>query len=122
MGFKKYLFKTNEKIKILTLLGIKSTEFKALSFEIKFAIRNQPVFRLKQDAVPGRVITGHFKPILTGEWDIQCAEMCGVAHGIMGARIFIKSEAEHKDWLAANTPIIREESLDELARQIGKEK
>ena len=70
-----------------------------------------PVFRLKQDAVPGRVITGHFKPILTGEWDIQCAEMCGVAHGIMGARIFIKSEAEHKDWLAANTPIIREESL-----------
>ena len=70
-----------------------------------------PVFRLKQDAVPGRVITGHFKPILTGEWDIQCAEMCGVAHGIMGARIFIKSEAEHRDWLAANTPIIREESL-----------
>ena len=70
-----------------------------------------PVFRLKQDAVPGRVITGHFKPILTGEWDIQCAEMCGVAHGIMGARIFIKSEEEHKVWLAANTPIDRGASL-----------
>ena len=63
-----------------------------------------PVFRLKQDAIPGRVISGHFKPILEGEWDIQCAEMCGVAHGIMGARIFIRSEAEHNAWLAANTP------------------
>jgi heme/copper-type cytochrome/quinol oxidase subunit 2 len=30
--------------------------------------------------------------------------MCGVAHGIMGARIFIRSEAEHNAWLAANSP------------------
>ncbi|MCC6876362.1 MAG: hypothetical protein IT378_18800, partial [Sandaracinaceae bacterium] len=35
-----------------------------------------PVFRLKQDAVPGRRITGWFRPIQTGEHDIQCAEMC----------------------------------------------
>jgi len=70
-----------------------------------------PVFRLKQDAIPGRVISGHFKPILEGEWDIQCAEMCGVAHGIMGARIFIKSEAEHNEWIAANTPKTAEAAL-----------
>lgn len=63
-----------------------------------------PVFRLKQDAIPGRDIYGWFEANQTGEWDIQCAEMCGVAHGIMGARIFIKDEAEHKAWLAANTP------------------
>jgi len=30
-----------------------------------------PVFRLKQDAIPGREITGWFKPTKTGEWDIQ---------------------------------------------------
>jgi len=64
-----------------------------------------PVFRLKQDAVPGRVISGHFKPILSGEWDVQCAEMCGVAHGIMAARVFIETEEEHNTWLAANTPV-----------------
>ena len=40
-----------------------------------------PVFRLKQDAVPGRVITGWFKPTKTGIYDIQCAEMCGIGHG-----------------------------------------
>ncbi len=63
-----------------------------------------PVFRLKQDAIPGRDITGWFEPNLQGEWDIQCAEMCGVAHGIMGARIFVKSEEDHAAWIAANSP------------------
>ena len=63
-----------------------------------------PVFRLKQDAVPGRVISGHFKPIMEGEWDVQCAEMCGVAHGIMAARVIIESEAAHNEWLASKTP------------------
>lgn len=63
-----------------------------------------PVFRLKQDSVPGRIIKGHFKPILEGEWDIQCAEMCGYGHGYMPARVFIQSPEEHAAWIAANTP------------------
>ena len=63
-----------------------------------------PVFRLKQDAVPGRVIRGHFKPILEGEWDIQCAEMCGYMHGGMGARVFIHSEEGYNEWMAINAP------------------
>jgi cytochrome c oxidase subunit 2 len=58
-----------------------------------------PVFRLKQDAVPGRVITGWFKPTKTGEFDIQCAEICGVGHGIMGARIVIETPEQHEEWL-----------------------
>ena len=58
-----------------------------------------PVFRLKQDAVPGRVITGWFKPTKEGVYDIQCAEMCGVGHGIMAARIYIQSEQDHHLWL-----------------------
>ncbi len=44
-----------------------------------------PVFRLKQDAIPGRVIKGWFKPTKTGVHDIQCAEICGIGHGIMNA-------------------------------------
>ncbi len=58
-----------------------------------------PVFRLKQDAIPGRVITGWFKPILTGEWDFQCAEICGIGHGIMAARVFVETPAEHEAWM-----------------------
>lgn len=59
-----------------------------------------PAFRLKQDAVPGRVITGWFKATETGTFDIQCAEICGVGHGLMPARIVIESPAAHAAWIA----------------------
>ena len=62
-----------------------------------------PVFRLKQDAIPGRIITGWFTPTKTGEYDIQCAEMCGIGHGIMGARIFIESAEAHAAWIKKNS-------------------
>ncbi len=63
-----------------------------------------PVFRLKQDAIPGRVITGWFEPTRTGEWDIQCAEICGIGHGFMGGRIHIESPAQHAAWLGSHSP------------------
>lgn len=62
-----------------------------------------PVFRLKQDAVPGREITGWFKPTKTGEFDLQCAEMCGIGHGIMMGRIKVESEDEHIAWLKSRS-------------------
>ena len=58
-----------------------------------------PVLRLKQDAIPGRVIKGWFKATKTGDFDIQCAEMCGIGHGIMGAKIHIKSKEDHEAWV-----------------------
>ena len=63
-----------------------------------------PVFRLKQDAIPGRMITGWFKPILTGEWDLQCTEICGIGHGLMPGRVHIRSAYDHNQWLAQQTP------------------
>ena len=51
-----------------------------------------PAFRLRQDAVPGRTISGWFKPTKTGTFDLQCAEMCGYGHGIMGAAVTVHSE------------------------------
>jgi cytochrome c oxidase subunit 2 len=64
-----------------------------------------PVFRLKQDAIPGRVITGWFEPTVVGEYSIQCAEICGVGHGLMGARIHIEDAEQHAGWLQRNAPI-----------------
>lgn len=67
-----------------------------------------PVFRLKQDAIPGRSITGWFQATETGDHDIQCAEICGLGHGIMAARIHIEDAPTHAQWLAqastATTP------------------
>jgi cytochrome c oxidase subunit II len=66
-----------------------------------------PAFRLKQDAVPGRVITGWFQPTKTGTFDIQCAEICGIGHGVMGARLVVQSAEAHQGWLQqqAATPL-----------------
>ena len=59
-----------------------------------------PVFRLKQDAIPGRVIKGWFHAIGTGQYDIQCAEICGIGHGVMFGRIHIESAEQHAAWMA----------------------
>jgi cytochrome c oxidase subunit 2 len=64
-----------------------------------------PVFRLKQDAVPGRIITGWFEATGTGTHDIQCAEICGIGHGVMGGRIVIESAERHAAWVAEQNPI-----------------
>jgi len=63
-----------------------------------------PVFRLKQDAIPGRVIKGWFEATKTGKYNIQCAEICGIGHGVMAASIHIESPEAHKAWVANNAP------------------
>ena len=69
-----------------------------------------PVFRLKQDAIPGRTITGWFKPTRTGTYDILCAEICGIGHGIMGGRIVIASAGEHAAWMQAHSAVAAAET------------
>lgn len=64
-----------------------------------------PVFRLKQDAIPGRVITGWFQPTMTGTYDIQCAEICGIGHGLMPARVVIETPEQHAAWVASHSPL-----------------
>ena len=63
-----------------------------------------PVFRLKQDAVPGRTITGWFHATKAGTYDIQCAEICGIGHGVMAGRINVQSASEHAAWIAEHSP------------------
>ena len=63
-----------------------------------------PVFRLKQDAIPGRIIQGWFEATETGVFDIQCAEMCGVGHGLMPGRIHIETPEQHAAWMAEQAP------------------
>ena len=65
-----------------------------------------PVFRLKQDAIPGRTIRGWFKPILNGGFDLQCVEICGIGHGLMPARVMIETAADHAEWVKKNAPVI----------------
>ncbi|MGD8319972.1 MAG: cytochrome c oxidase subunit II [Gemmatimonadota bacterium] len=63
-----------------------------------------PVFRLKQDAVPGRTITGWFRATKPGVFDIQCAEICGIGHGVMAGRINVQTATQHAAWIADHSP------------------
>lgn len=58
-----------------------------------------PSLRLKQDAVPGRTIKGWFRAEKTGNYEIACAELCGVGHGVMGAELIVHSQKDYEDWV-----------------------
>ncbi len=58
-----------------------------------------PAFRLKQDAMPGRVYTGWVKPTKTGTYDIECTQICGIGHGVMGAKLVVEDAAQHLAWV-----------------------
>jgi cytochrome c oxidase subunit 2 len=64
-----------------------------------------PAFRLKQDAIPGREITGWFEPNRVGSYDIQCAEICGIGHALMPARVFVETPEQHAAWVASQRPL-----------------
>jgi len=60
-----------------------------------------PSMRFKQDAVPGLAIHMHFTPIQTGDYEILCAELCGLGHYKMHGMLKVVSQEEFNRWLAA---------------------
>lgn len=78
--------------------------FKLESMDVMHSF-SVPVFRLKQDAIPGRIITGWFKPTKTGKFDLQCTEMCGIGHGLMRSKIVVESAADYEAWLKTRTTV-----------------
>jgi cytochrome c oxidase subunit 2 len=60
-----------------------------------------PQFRVKQDAVPGLTIPVSFTATKLGEYEIACAELCGMQHHKMRARLHVLSEADFEAWLKA---------------------
>ncbi|HEY8123741.1 MAG TPA: cytochrome C oxidase subunit II [Myxococcota bacterium] len=66
-----------------------------------------PTMRMKQDAVPGRVIKGWFDANAAGVYEIQCAEICGIGHGLMPAKLHVEDAAAHVAWMQAHAPVAR---------------
>jgi cytochrome c oxidase subunit 2 len=59
-----------------------------------------PAMRFKQDAVPGLAIHMHFTPTQTGDFEIACAELCGMGHYKMHGILKVVSQDEFDRWLA----------------------
>ena len=59
-----------------------------------------PSMRFKQDAVPGLMIHMHFTPDKVGDYEIACAELCGLGHYKMHGILKVVSQKEFDAWTA----------------------
>lgn len=57
-----------------------------------------PELRVKQDAVPGRTTTAWFEATEPGELQMGCAELCGLGHYRMSARVTIHEAGGFEAW------------------------
>ena len=53
-----------------------------------------PHFRVKQDAMPGMTIETWFVPKQAGEFDLACAEHCGLGHYRMRGQAHVVEAAD----------------------------
>ena len=60
-----------------------------------------PSMRFKQDAVPGLTIHMHFTPTKIGDFEIACAELCGLGHYKMHGMLKVVSQEQFDNWLTA---------------------
>lgn len=59
-----------------------------------------PAFRVKQDLVPGFPTSTRFEPVRAGQYEIVCAELCGLGHYKMRGEVHVLTADEYEKWLA----------------------
>jgi len=59
-----------------------------------------PEFRVKQDAVPGMRTRIWFQGNRVGQWEIACAELCGLGHFRMKGFVTVDTPEDYEKWLA----------------------
>ena len=77
-----------------------------------------PQFRSKMDAVPGTVTFYWFEPNKIGEYEVLCAEYCGVGHYAMRGGVEVMDPEDYKIWLSEQETfsdyIAKNKNIDEL--------
>lgn len=64
-----------------------------------------PAFRMKMDAVPGKITPMYVTPTETGTFEedpnlrVQCAELCGTGHPLMKMEVVVLEPAQFEEWL-----------------------
>lgn len=61
-----------------------------------------PAMRIKRDTVPGMDTVVWFKSDRTGEFDILCAEYCGLKHANMISKLKVIAQEEYDAWIAGD--------------------
>jgi len=55
-------------------------------------------FKVKADAIKGKVNTIWIKPSQIGEYNIQCFELCGIGHSWMKGKLLVMEPSEFMRW------------------------
>jgi len=64
-----------------------------------------PAFRIKLDVIPNQTTVLWFVPKTTGEYNVFCAEYCGLSHSKMIGKLKVVSASEFKDWYGDDAPV-----------------
>jgi cytochrome c oxidase subunit 2 len=59
-----------------------------------------PTMRVKQDAIPGMTVPLWFEAKETGEFEITCAQLCGLGHYRMKGFFKVETPEQFAAWLA----------------------
>jgi len=59
-----------------------------------------PVFRMKQDVLPGRYTVAWFRATKPGTYHLFCAEYCGTQHSGMIGSIIVMEPAQYEAWMS----------------------
>jgi cytochrome c oxidase subunit 2 len=63
-----------------------------------------PAFRVKMDAVPGKLTTLWFRATEPGTYHLFCAEYCGTKHSGMIGEIIAMAPQDYEAWLGGGAP------------------
>lgn len=62
--------------------------------------------RVKQDAVPGMIIPVWFIPNRIGEYEIVCAQLCGLGHFRTRGFVHVQTDGDYRKWLAEESALL----------------
>jgi cytochrome c oxidase subunit II len=71
-----------------------------------------PEFRIKSDMVPGREKMMWFQSDREGEYDLYCAEYCGLRHSYMSSVVRVVKQEEFDKWYADTTMVADTADID----------
>jgi len=81
-----------------------------------------PQFRAKMDLVPGQVSYFWFTTTRKGQFDILCAELCGVGHHAMRGKVSVVSPEDFEKFLGGLTTFEKQQQNARLRREREKKR
>lgn len=64
-----------------------------------------PAFRVKQDVVPGKIVSAWFEATKTGSYHLFCTQYCGTAHANMVGHVIVMEQSDYARWLKGGNQV-----------------